>query len=106
MLVKYIPYYSVQPGRLNDDCTDMNKMGALCGECLPDHYPLAYSFNMTCVPCPHARWNWLWYIMAAYLPLTLFYFVILFFKINTHAWSHTLQPFVFARLSPFLSWFV
>ena len=78
----HVPYYSVQPGRLNDYCTEMNKMGTLCGSCLPNHYPLAYSYNMTCIPCPHARWNWLWYVMAAYLPLTLFYFVILFFKIN------------------------
>ena len=28
-------------------------------------------------------WNWFRYIMAAYLPLTLFYLLILFFKINT-----------------------
>ena len=56
--------------------------GPLCGRCLPDHYPLAYSFNLTCIPCPHAGLNWLWYIMAAYLPLTLFYFIIIFFKIN------------------------
>jgi hypothetical protein len=37
---------------------------------------------MTCIRCPNARWNWVWYIMAAYLPLTLFYFVILLFKVN------------------------
>ena len=64
-------------------CNVYNRTGTLCGRCLPDHYPLAYSYNMTCIPCPHARWNWFRYIMAAYLPLTLFYLVILFFKINT-----------------------
>ncbi len=38
-------------------CGSMNRAGALCGRCLPDHYPLAYSFNLTCVQCPRARWN-------------------------------------------------
>ena len=67
----------------NTVCNSYSRTGALCGSCLPDHYPLAYSFNMTCIPCPHACWNWFRYIMAAYLPLTLFYLLILFFKINT-----------------------
>ena len=62
---------------LNDSCSFLNRTGALCGQCLPDHYPLAYSFNMTCIPCPHVRWNWFKYIMAAYLPLTAFYVVML-----------------------------
>ena len=64
-------------------CHNYSRTGALCGRCLPDHYPLAYSYNMTCIPCPHAHWNWFRYIMAAYLPLTVFYLAILFFKINT-----------------------
>ena len=67
----------------NTICNSYNRTGALCGRCLPDHYPLAYSFNMTCIPCPNVHWNWFKYIIAAYLPLTLFYIGILFFKINT-----------------------
>ena len=68
--------------KLNTVCDNYNRTGTLCGRCLPDHYPLAYSFNMTCIPCPHVRWNWFRYIMAAYLPLTAFYVVVLFFKLN------------------------
>ena len=69
--------------KLNDMiCKPLNKTGTLCGRCLPDHYPLAYSFNMTCIPCPHARWNWFRYIMAAYVPLTVFYVIVIFFKLN------------------------
>ena len=79
----YIPFYRVESGTENRFCSTLNKMGILCGQCLPDFSPLAYSFNMTCVPCPHPRWNWLWYIMAAYLPLTLFYLVIILFHVNT-----------------------
>ena len=68
---------------LNDEmCKYFKRTGTLCGRCLPDHYPLAYSFNMTCILCPHANRNWWRYVIAAYLPLTLFYIIILFFKIN------------------------
>ena len=74
--------YSTSLAKENNICESYNRTGALCGRCLPDHYPLAYSFNMTCIPCPHARWNWFRYVLAAYLPLTLFYLFILFFKIN------------------------
>ena len=63
-------------------CLSFNRAGALCGRCLPEHYPLAYSFNLTCIKCPHVGWNWCRYIMAAYLPLTLFCFFVLFFEIN------------------------
>ena len=64
-------------------CDSMNRTGTLCGRCLPDHYPLAYSYSMACIRCPNVRWNWVRYIMAAYLPLTFFCIVILFFNINT-----------------------
>ena len=63
-------------------CSSFNRAGALCGQCLPEHYPLAYSINLTCIKCPHVGWNWGRYIMAAYLPLTLFCFFVLFFQIN------------------------
>ena len=32
-------------------CKSTNRTGALCGRCLPDHYPLVYSYNMTCIHC-------------------------------------------------------
>ena len=63
-------------------CSSFNRAGALCGQCLPEYYPLAYSFNLTCIKCPHVGWNWGRYIMTAYLPLTLFCFFVLFFEIN------------------------
>ena len=85
--------YHLLPGNVSqlDDmmCRPFNRTGKLCGRCLPDYYFLAYSYNTNCILCPHVRWNWLRYIMAAYLPLTLFYLLILFFKINTTT-SHLL----------------
>ena len=64
------------------ECADMNRTGALCGRCQDNHYPLAYSFSLVCVQCHHIHWNWARYIMAAYLPLTLFYLIVLFLKVN------------------------
>ena len=63
-------------------CKSFKRTGALCGRCQPNHYPLAYSFNITCMLCPHSSRNWWRYVIAAYLPLTIFYIIIFFFKIN------------------------
>lgn len=63
-------------------CKDFGRTGTLCGRCLPDHYLLAYSFGINCIPFPNAHWNWVKYIVAAYLPLTLFYFIVVLPKIN------------------------
>ena len=77
-------------------CKLWNRTGALCGKCLPYHFPLAYSYNLTCIPCPHVGWNWFRYIMAAYLPLTLFYLVIFFFKINVTS-SHLFVVVIYCQ---------
>ena len=85
--------YAVLPAgvyELDKVCHLLNRTGVLCGECLPDHYSLAYSYSLSCVPCPHVCWNWFRYIMAAYVPLTVFYFVILFFQLNVTS-SHLLS---------------
>ena len=63
-------------------CEKFNRQGTLCGQCKDDHFPLAYSFNLTCVKCPHSKTNWIKYVLVAFLPLTAFYFVILLFKVN------------------------
>ena len=52
-----------------------------------------YSFNLTCVKCPHGRANWWKFVLSAFLPLTIFYFIVVFFKIN--ATSSCLHGFVF-----------
>lgn len=67
-----------------------NRTGTLCGECKDGFYPLAYSFDMTCTEC---NFNWWRYILAAFLPLTIFSFIIILFKIN--ATSSHLHGFVY-----------
>ena len=85
---------------LNDYCKSMNKAGRLCGQCLPDYYPMAYSYNTTCIKCPHVRQNWVRYIIAAYLPLTIFYLIIVFFRINTTSAANCLRWCTSARFWP------
>ena len=55
--------------------------------------PLVYSFDMNCVECPSGKSNWWRFVLVAFLPLTVFYFVILLFKINVTS-SH-LHGFVY-----------
>ena len=83
--------------QLNKACDTLNRTGALCGRCKSGHYPLAYSFNWTCIECPYARTNWVQYIAAAYLPLTVFCILILFFKVNI-ASSHFYPAVSFCQL--------
>ena len=71
----------------------LNRTGTLCGKCQDGYYPLAYSFDMTCVQCPNGKSNWWKFVLAAFLPLTIFCFIILFFKINVV--SSRFQGFLF-----------
>ena len=61
---------------------ELNRTGTLCGKCQDGYYPLVYSFDMTCVQCPNGKSNWWKLVLAAFLPLTIFCIIILFFKIN------------------------
>ena len=78
--------YSKLPSNSSDlnkmFCDRFNRQGTLCGQCKDDHFPLAYSFNLTCVKCPHSKTNWIKYVSVAFVPLTAFYFIILLFKVN------------------------
>ena len=69
------------------------RTGILCGKCKDGYYPLAYSFDMNCVECPKQHYNWWKLVLAAFLPLTIFYFIVVLFKIN--ATSSHLHGFVF-----------
>ncbi len=75
--------YSQDPNELNEAlCDKFNRRGSLCGSCKDGYYPLAYSYNMTCVRCEDTWYNWVEYLVVVYLPLTVFFFIILFFQVN------------------------
>ena len=69
--------------------TTFKRTGTLCGKCQDGYSPLAYSYDMKCVKCPHGASNWWKYLLAAFLPLTVFYFIIILLKINiTSSYLH------------------
>ena len=73
-------------------CGSSNRQGHLCGECRENYtYPL-YSYHLSCVKCDRLWYRWVTYIAAAYVPLTLFYIVVIVFRIS--ATSPTLNGFV------------
>ena len=81
--------------------TNWNRTGKLCGKCLPGHSPLAYSYDMRCVECPEGNKNIWKYILIAFGPLTIFYFLILFLKINaTSSYLHGYTIFSQIILAP------
>ena len=88
-------------------CDRFNRQGTLCGQCRDGHFPLAYSFDFTCVKCPQSKTNWIKYVLVTFLPLTAFYFVILLFKVNiasSHLYGFVLysQAISFPLLARFL----
>jgi hypothetical protein len=94
--MQFNAYYAV-PDRAelnNFTCAaELQRSGTLCGKCRENYHPLVYSFDMNCIPCPNGASNWWKYMLMAYLPLTVFSFAILFFKINIT--SSNLLGFVF-----------
>ena len=74
-------------------CGPFKRTGMLCGKCKDGYYPLVNSLDMNCVQCPNG-WSNLWkFVMVAFLPLTVFYFIILLFRVN--ATSSQLHGFVY-----------
>ena len=77
----------------SETCGRYHRTGPLCGDCITDHYPQVYSLDVSCKPCSDSWSNWVKYLLVAYVPLTVFCFIILLFRINITA-SH-LQGHVF-----------
>ncbi len=93
------PGYHAMPSNIshwNDfECGEYHRTGTLCGSCDEDngYYQRVYTFNMSCIHCAQSRnTDWIKYLLSAYLPLTVFCLIVLFFKINVH--SSALQGFV------------
>lgn len=67
-------------------CNGLNREHKLCGNCKEKHSFSLYSYGIACVKCKLKGWHRsrrvLEYIAVAYLPLTLFVFFVLFFKLN------------------------
>ena len=88
-------YYSLPRNRSQLNhwmCSRYNRDGQLCGECMDDTFaPPVYSYNVSCVECRKS--NWLKFIAISFLPLTVFWFVVIVFGIS--ATSGHLNAFIF-----------
>ena len=68
---------------LNDDmCKHFNRRGQLCSRCKQGFYIPAYSYSLHCVRCTYRSYNWIKYILVALGPLTLFFFIVIAFRIS------------------------
>ena len=63
-------------------CGWLNRDGRLCSVCKRGFSPLAYSYDYKCVKCTNSKYNWLKFTAAAFIPLTIFYFIVILFRIN------------------------
>ncbi len=74
-------------------CGDLHRDKTLCGRCEDTYYPMAFSYNMSCVKCEQTHWNWLKLVLFVFVPLTVFCFLIIIFNINIA--STYLHGFIF-----------
>jgi hypothetical protein len=63
-------------------CGRFNRTGISCGKCEPGLSPFVLSYNLSCVECPDSHKNWWKFALSAFAPLTLLYFIIIFFNVN------------------------
>ena len=63
-------------------CGRFNRTGISCGKCKPGLSPFVLSYNLSCVQCPESHKNWWKFALTGFVPLTLLYFIVIFFNIN------------------------
>ena len=69
--------------QVNDfTCAGLHRHGKLCGTCDDGYAIPVYSYDLACVKCENYKHNWLKYLAAAFLPLTLFYILLTLFSIS------------------------
>ena len=73
------------PSLLNQICDDYGRTGQLCGRCKDGYALPVYSYSLSCVKCADYSYNWMKYVSAAFLPLTLFLLVVIIFRVSVTA---------------------
>ena len=86
-LLSQIGLYSKVLGNLSEQeertCGYLHRQGRLCGECKPNYFVSAYSYDIKCYPCTSSVWrSVVEYVFIAYLPLTIFLCVVIVFRIS------------------------
>ena len=77
-------------------CGEFNRDGQLCGNCMKGYGPPVYSYSFTCVECKKSDFalNLIRYVAAAFLPLTLFYLIVIIFKVKVTKPSGSMMVYV------------
>ena len=73
-------------------CEYFNRAGQLCGDCKENYSIPVYSYDLKCVQCSTSHFGWMKYIFAAFLPLTVFFILVLSCRLS--ATSPRLSAFV------------
>ncbi len=70
-------------------CGSLHRDGTLCGTCRDTYYPLAFSYNVSCMKCQKPQLNYLKLGLYTLIPLTVFCIIIMIFNINiTSSYLH------------------
>ena len=90
---EYSAYYPIRDYECNKTARD----GQLCGRCQTGFAPPVYSYNLRCVECSSSHnaivKRWVNYIIIAFLPLTIFFVIVVTLHIS--ATSPSLNAFIF-----------
>ena len=75
-------------------CGSLNRKGRLCGECQSGYSPGALSYDHECVQCNISlAGRWIAFLVYQFVPVTVFFFIVLAFKLEVI--SGPLTGFVF-----------
>ena len=79
----------------DQQCGYVNREGLLCGSCKNGFSPTVYSYDLRCVNSTECSNNNMWvkYIIVGFLSLTVFYIIVIIFRIS--ATSPKMNGFVF-----------
>ena len=79
---------------LNDFmCGPLNRKGVMCSQCIDGFGPSVTSIGHTCSNCTDAWYGVPLYLFLEFVPITVFYFIVLLFRINVT--SAPMVAFVF-----------
>ncbi len=87
-----IIFDSTDISELCDLYTQQNRKGQMCGKCLDNFAPSPYSYSFECSNCSNYNLKWIKYIAIAYIPLTIFFLVVIMFRFN--AMSPSMNSFI------------
>ena len=66
-------------------CDDLNRQGPLCSQCKDGYAAPMYLYSLKCVKCTKENRNLIWYFALTFVPLTVFLFLVIVFRINANS---------------------